>query len=50
LSSFLSLARFGTIRYTQGALVALVAVGVRAGFKALGEWMVGMTADPAVAQ
>ena len=33
------------VSYSQAAIFSLLAVGVRAGFKALGEWLTGQTAD-----
>ena len=39
--------QLGSVNYTQTALVSLLLVGVRAAFKALGEWMVGGSADVA---
>jgi hypothetical protein len=35
----------GSLAWDKSAIFALFVVGLRAGFKALGEWMVGTTAD-----
>jgi hypothetical protein len=39
--------QLGTVSYTQAALFSLIVVGIRAGFKALGEAMVSQTGDRA---
>ena len=44
--AFIVVPQLGSVDYTKSALAALLAVGIRAGFKAVGEWMTGATGDP----
>jgi len=45
-SAFAVIPILGNVDYTQAAIFGVLLAGVRAGFKALGEYMVGQHGDP----